>query len=441
MYIRLKKLTEIYLVPVMLLFVFSIVWTGCLSNSSSSGGGISSLAEKHFLNSCDLMSKGDLAGARGEIALVLEEKPKHVDALFNLVLIEDMEGNLSERDALIAKIRKIDSSFVDVDAFYGMILLREEKPKKAKAVFVNVLKRDSKSLIALNGLGKTHLKLKEYRSASKIFTEALKYEKENPFLYVDRAAAYVELRKFGEAEKDLTKAISLQPESEFHYLDRARLRLKYFNDEESAMKDFMMAYKRNPKNVLTCYYIAEIHGTQGDFKSSLRFLNEAIAVNSEFYYAYPSLGKINFALGNWEKASKYFMLAYNDFFDDPGYLLFASLSLSKQGKKKEGKDLLAKGIKTLKNKPVFYELYRYYMNPGNSYYVEMAVKKKEKTQGKEAVANHNDIKAAQKGKFYLALMDFHKGEEKAAKAGFEELNDARGAFEFEMARWYIKNIR
>lgn len=95
----------------------------------------------------------------------------------------------------------------------GNMLASDNKLDKAIEKFDYALKNDPKYVFALNGMGNTYLKKKDYENAEKYFKQAIKYGPDYSFPYNNLANLYIIKGKDDEALNLLLQALKKDPNS------------------------------------------------------------------------------------------------------------------------------------------------------------------------------------------------------------------------------------
>lgn len=383
--------------------------------------------DSRFIYYSLLVSHNDMEKACEQLEILLKENPDDMEILSAYITMMDYMGEDDIRDKSLDKLISLDGSNSFALNMKGSLALRKKDYNQAEKLFLKSLAADGNNSETYIGLANAlmHIKGREQESIG-VFDKAQKLDPENPFIYSDRSRVQRFLKDYGKAEDDMTAAIALDP-SEWNYLDRARIRIGDLGDVNGAKEDLLEVLKLDRENFFANVYLAGIFDEEADYVEARIHYEKVIELADDYKYAYPSLGKIYFIEGEWEKSAEMYKKASESNLYEKTYPLMAWLAYGKSGKMKEGNAVLNASLGQLDRSSSIYEMYRYYLSPGSPYFVQMAVD------------NEKDDTMRDRMKYYLAMMDSIEGHKETAKALFGEIAERKGAYEFELAALEMEN--
>ncbi len=368
-----------------------------------------------------LMYKNKITSAREQMEILLNEDNSDIEALSSYVILLDKIGDLEDRNKYLDRLLGVDPENSTGNYIKGMIALRDKKYLEADRYFLISLKTDSENVECLLGQANALMHIEEREEESVVVLDkAEMLDPENSFIYSDRSRVLRFLKQYRRAEDDLSKAISINP-SEWNYLDRARIRIENLRDIEGAKADLLEVLKMNDRNFFANVYFAGIYDEEEQYDLALEFYEKILDDTDDYYYAYPALGKLYYLKSNWAKAAEMYNKASNFGFEDMTYPLMASICYKLADDDKNAKLILNNNINKLDRKTSIYEMYRYYLNPGSSYFVQTAMDDEESEWLRSRM------------KYYLAMQDKFNGRNETAAVIFGEIAVKKGAVEFEFA--------
>lgn len=383
--------------------------------------------ESRFLYYSLLISNNDIDKAVEQLEILLTENRDDVEALSAYITLMDYTGNEEKRDTSLNRLISIDGENSFALNLKGFLALRDENFQVAESLFLKSLKSDPENVESYIGRGNAlmHIEGREEESVSS-FDAAQKIDSENPYVYSDRSRVLRFLKDYGRAEDDMTKAISLYP-SEWNYLDRARIRISDLNDKVGAKEDLIKIMEINEDNFFANVYLAGIYEEEQQYDLAQKYYENVLSMAEDYKYAYPALGKIYYIKKQWEQAALMYARASFSGTNEMTYPLMASLCYSLSGDGKKAKSILNDNIGKLDRNSSIYEMYRYFLNPGSPYFVQLAIDK-----------DKNEL-LRDRMKFYLAMIDKINGHRDTAAAIFSEIAARKGAPEFILAAHELEN--
>jgi tetratricopeptide (TPR) repeat protein len=308
-----------------------------------------------------LLIAGKLAEARVELDLVIAAEPRNADALYNLSLIEGLEGHARQREALLRRTVQVDGAYPDALADLGRISLEARDPAAAQELFDRALARDPSNLAALVGIGSLLLQSKQWNAAEKMLGRAIETQPDYPFSYIDRARARQALSDYAGAVQDLTRAISLDPRYPWSYIDRGRLFLTQSLGAE-ARADFSMAIQLDPDQFEAYALRAQVLAAAGDEAGALQDWEHVLRLKPDYGYVYVPLATLAWSKGDWPRARETFLLAYRFQEDEPSLALCAALCAIRQGRPSEVAAVLAPALSRIPDDSWYHEVARFLLD-------------------------------------------------------------------------------
>ncbi len=382
--------------------------------------------EERILKAALMLSRGKREEARRELDALEKEAPDNPGVLYNKALLEHVEGNINARDALLNRTLKLDPFYEDALFLKGSLDFAAKRYAKANSSFQAILKKEPENFMALAGAGAALMNMEKLETAVKLLDKAIALEPDYAYLYVDRARAWKGLKKYGKAEEDYGRAIALEPGVEWHYLDRARIRIRYFHDLEGAWEDLESLEKINGNNFFAHVFKAGILDEWKRYDEAEQYYDKILEERPQYGFAHEPLAKIAYMHRDYKKGKKHFLKAYEFQPNDVLYVLAATICMEKLGNRNEAVSLLKQAARKVKQDSLEYEMIRYYLEPGSSYFVTSKIVKEK----------NEDLQSRMY--FYLGARDDLKGLGKSALASYENVKNTN-FYEAELADWEINH--
>jgi len=379
-----------------------------------------------------LLTQERLEDAANKVDTLLVEYPEDLELIYLGAVTAYQMGEKEQTQTLLERGLAINDQDSDLNLLKAAMFLDKKDYTQANRHLSVTLKTDPDNFQALIqksdvlmhlGQGNDDLNEQFLREAVKTLNHLEEVEPDYPYTYVDRARALTVLGETGDAYMDLTKAIELEPDVEWHYVDRARLTLKYRNDRLDALEDLKKCEEINPDNFLANVFMAGIYYDELDFEKSLYYYKKVIEARPEYYYAHEYLGMLYYIDGDYTQAKRSFLLAYDRFNDDEGYILMAALAMMQMGERKEASDLLTQVARGLDRESLVYEVFRYYLEGGSDYFVQEKIRKEENEE------------LQKKYYFYLAELYLTQDSPASAEQCFNKAQDLDFGYEARAAQW------
>ncbi|MDD2961329.1 MAG: tetratricopeptide repeat protein [Muribaculaceae bacterium] len=143
------------------------------------------------------------------------------------------------------KVMMLDAKDETSRYYSGLIALENRNIQESKALFDELLKINSKSIDAKDGLARWYQVSNNPTKASELYTELIKKEVSLDWL-IHRAECYLEMKSLVLASADINDALKINPMNGYLYLLKARLNKMQFQNEE-ARKNIELAVKYGVK--------------------------------------------------------------------------------------------------------------------------------------------------------------------------------------------------
>ena len=280
--------------------------------------------ETALLYSSLLISAGEFGEAEAELNKLREKDPDNTEALFNLAIIEGINGDMSGQLGLLKEIIEKEPDNSMAQAAIGDIYLATRRYKQAQNYFQAGLDADPDNSYALLGMGRTLLVDGNPEGALVYLNEAMERSEDDALIFASRAKAKTELGDYQGAEKDYTKAIDLMPDFYWFYMDRGILRQLMTSDTQSALDDFDKAIELNPDYFWAYLHRAQVLDLLDKYTEAISDYEKVLEYKDDYYYAYVPMAILYFFVEEWDKSSYLFQKAY-EIEEDPGFALMAGL--------------------------------------------------------------------------------------------------------------------
>jgi len=384
--------------------------------------------ETRTLHARLLMIAGKLDEARDEFNLLLAGDNLDTMVLYNLSILEGLDGNRKAQKEFLEKTIAADPAHADALSALGDLSLEEKDLTKAKQYFDRALESDEGNFLGLLGQGAILLQNKEYTSASETYTRAIEEEPEYPFSYIDRARSKKALGDSAGAIKDLSKAIALDPQYSWTYLDRGKL---YFESgkTDQALEDLTIAIELDPGVFSTYALRGQIYYLREENEKALADFSALIALKPSYYFAYEPLGVLKYMRADWEGTYAAFSEAYLYQKDELSYALLAGLALRRQGKSKEAVKYLQGVLPKIPREVWPYDVCRFLIDPAAEDLALVVRIEREKNKSFRA-----------RMIFYLAEQYLMDGKIRAAQSYLLDIDGSGAAetAETRLARWELR---
>lgn len=163
----------------------------------------------------------------------------------------------------------------------------------AIAEYQRALQLDNQNIIAYNNLGYLLALLERYDEAFDAYGEAIKIDSSYDTALSNRADLYTLLERYEDAEVDYTEAINVNPTAS-NYNIRGLFYID-FNIADLALSDFEMASELEPDSAVYLNHIGYSYYLQFDYENAITYLNESLALDSNY-----DIARSNRGLAYWK---------------------------------------------------------------------------------------------------------------------------------------------
>jgi len=383
-------------------------------------------SEEAAVYSSLLLASGNYEKGEEAAAQSVSADPNNTDALYNLALLAQKEGEWEKYRSYLEEILQINPNDERAYSGLGLYHLNREDKDKARDSFLKAVEIRP-DYVAFLGLSRLALEEEENDKAFEYINQALALDDSSPFLYMDRGLINVELGKFGDAEDDLVTAVKLAPENPWMHMELGRLRYRVLYENEEALENFNKVIQLQEDNFFARVYRGSIYEELAQWDLAYKDMKRALEINPDYYHLYDRYCYLLYTQGQYKEAIDLFKWIYERYPDEHSMALFINLSYKKMGEKQQGKSYLEKQIRKIPRDNPFYELARYYISPGNDYMVNTVIQKITKESERLRML------------FFLAAQYELNGMERAARLYYEEIAESsvKGFPELTMARYYV----
>jgi tetratricopeptide (TPR) repeat protein/ADP-heptose:LPS heptosyltransferase len=145
-------------------------------------------------------------------------------------------------------------------------------------IFLNLLKKDPKSIELLMYIAFNLMQLQRYQDAVKILNNVVAQDKKIPQIFYNLGVCFGVLGKYEEAIVNLKKAISLKKDYFESYIQLGQL-LKKINLIDDAIEVYKNALTQNIQKDSINVNISELYYIKKNYKLATKFSNEALNLN------------------------------------------------------------------------------------------------------------------------------------------------------------------
>lgn len=281
--------------------------------------------EFQLLDASLLISMGELAAASQAVGAILEQDPNHLDALFIKAELDGFAGNQAARSRSLERILSLDSGYVAALSAMGSIQYDSKNYSRAEAHYRQALSIQPTNVEALIGLSRIQFRRREFTSALSNLDKALESAPLDALIYLDRSRVLYQLGRYTDCEADLSRSIELQP-SAWAHLERGRLFLDT-GRHGPAEADFTAAIALEPGFFLPYVYRAGIYELTGKDTQALADYRRVTELNTDYWFAWESIGVLAFRTAQWADAHAAFNRAAGFTTNHPEYYVAAGLAL------------------------------------------------------------------------------------------------------------------
>jgi Tfp pilus assembly protein PilF len=191
---------------------------------------------------------------------------RKISNLLEIATEKHKKGQLEDASLIYHEVLKNDSKNVIALQLYGVLASQVKQYELSISLLSQAVLIDPNYTEALNNRGVVLKELRRFDEALVDFDKAISLDSKYTDALNNRGITYRELGRFDEAIKDLNKAISLKPDFEKAYNNRGNIQ-KDLQHYDLAMEDFNRAIQLDPEYVDAYWNKALCMLHLGDFKS------------------------------------------------------------------------------------------------------------------------------------------------------------------------------
>ncbi len=366
--------------------------------------------EARILHARLLLIAGKLVEAREELALLLADGPSDPEALYQLSVLEGLEGDRLARKRLLQQVVLLEPGRADALAGLGDLALEEKDAEAAEELYGSALAVEPSNLVALLGTAEVRARRGDWEGAAAAAGRAVDAQPDYPFARVDRARARRALGDTTGALEDLSAAIALDPSYPWSYIDRGRLYIAEAREAE-ALADFDMAVALGPEIFAGWAYRAELLAAAGRDGEAAADWERVVSLRPDYWYAYPALGELAFASGDWTRARECFAEA-SRYEEGSASLLLAALAARRGGDARAAAALIEPALPRIARDSWEWDVARFLLKP------EADLPLVSRADGEK------DRALRARMLFYLAEVSLAMGRERAAMSWLADIDGA-----------------
>ena len=255
----------------------------------------------------------------------------------------EMVNNYQEALDNVNMLLGLDEKNIDLIKKKGTLLRKLGKYQESIDTFFILINRGKIDVEVYYNLAFNYVEMNDFDNAKEMFKKCITLEPNNPYAHKDLGVLYLKMNCYDWAVDEMLEAIKLEDDvSEFHYsLGVAYTMLNRINEAKVA---FNKAWNLDSGNIDALSYLGYIDLLNGDKKSALEKLQEAIKLDSGNFLAKLHLAKYYFQERNWENAKQLLLDILEKTNDDETKNMLA-ISFMELGEYQEALGLFSKLIK------------------------------------------------------------------------------------------------
>ncbi len=272
---------------------------GKLTTSAAHSGSQSFTTEALFEQGMALHQQGQLKQAKQIYEQVLQQAPKHFDALRLLGVLELQSGHPLQALACIDAAIQINPNRADAYYDRGVTLFDLKRFEDAVASYDIAIARDANYADAYLSRGNALFTLSKFEEAALSYERALQITPDHAGAYSNWGAALYELQRWAEALDCYNKAIELQP----HFVDalcnRGNAMLELDRTDE-ALADYRKVLELQPDHAKAYCSRGNAFLAINQLAQALESYDKAINLQSEFAEAQANKSRVLLLSGNFQ---------------------------------------------------------------------------------------------------------------------------------------------
>jgi len=380
-----------------------------------------------YMHASLLLSAGRSKEAKPIAEKLLSENKKDKDVLFLNALIAKSLGEINKKSAYLQELIKLDPFNSEANAELGNEQMTAKAYKKAKEYFLKSMRGDPNYITGLFGYGQVCYYLGEFKEAKTAFNRILTLNPKEDIAWSYLAKLSAEKGEYPDAIKYVLKAIEYNPNYYNYWIDYGDY-LRYSSKYEEAAKAFTKAIEITPDYFLAYVYRASMYEILEKNDLALADYKSVVKLNSQYQYAYESIGILSWFSGKWTDCREAMQKAYAVDTDNISYQLMISACYQKEGDKLRNKEFLTKMMKNMDRQSAEYAILRLYFDGLGEADVLRKIRKVE------------NINLRGKLLYYMAVFYELNGGDEAAKTLYLEIQSMNTPmfFEYRLAKWALE---
>lgn len=182
-------------------------------------------------------------------------------------------------------------------------LQKQGEFKKAKNLYLKILKKDPSNFKVLALLGATLLQLKQYDYAINFLQSATKINSNIPSIYNNLGVAFTKIKKYDESIKNLKKALNLN-NKHFGAYNNLGTNFKMLRKYKDAFENYKKAIQLNPRYHEAYNNMGILLSQINNYSESIKCFDKAIELNGAYIEAFQNKASIHTLNKNYNLAIK-----------------------------------------------------------------------------------------------------------------------------------------
>lgn len=261
-----------------------------------------------FNEAVALFQRGDLAGARRNLRVVLRKQPQLFDALHLMGLVEAQRGHHKDAELLLRQAVRVNPASAEAHANRGNVQRDLKRFDDAMASYDQALQIRPSYANALNSRAVTLAAMGRFDEALADYERVLTLDPEFPTVMYNRAVTLVQLNRLDEAVVVLDEVLARDPGFTQGHVDRANaLAMLGRIDDALAAYDRILAL--DPRLAVAHYNRGTALLKTSRFADALKSFDALLAIESDVPNALDGKGNALAGLGRFDEALAAFVAA------------------------------------------------------------------------------------------------------------------------------------
>ena len=254
-----------------------------------------------------------LSEAHNNIAIIYKEMGKYDEAESSFRKAIRIKPDNNNAISNLSKITIVKDSSTEGRKVNELI--QNEDYTGAEKLLLKLLERNPENFALLNYLGIVYFRLKKYDKASGYFKKILSLKEDDAETIYNLGVCYQYLEDNEQALKYYKKTIELKPDN-VEALNNIGLIYAGLKDIAEAEKYYVLALRNNPVYTNSLLNLGGIKLNSDKFEEAMEYFSKALSLflkdnnnNSKLSMAYTNIGLLHYRLKNINESLKYFNLA------------------------------------------------------------------------------------------------------------------------------------